>query len=157
MSAASRQEREEDLHAELGYRTAGQREVSLREWFSLRGSAEEPLPTPKAFERKIAVLRAVKWQRENPERRKAIANRYARKPENAKHSIDLARERRHRARREAAEVITCATADCGAQFCLVPWAKRCGLPPRFCSVACQARHRYRELHPDAKPRRRRAP
>jgi len=149
-------EHAEDLHAELGYRTAGQREVRQREWFTLRGEADEPLPTPKAFARKIAVLRAVKWQRENPERRKVIANRYAQKPENAKHSIDLARERRQRAHREAAEVFTCATADCGAQFCLVPWAKRGGRPQRFCSGACQARHRYRELHPAAKPRPRRA-
>ena len=146
-------EHTEDLHAELGYRTAGQREVRQREWFSLRGNADEPLPTPKAFTRKVAVLRAVKWNREHRERHREHANRYALKPENSKRSIDNARERRHRQHRKEAKVYTCAADDCRLQWCLVPWARCGGRAMRFCSQACCARAKYRRTHPGAKPRR----
>lgn len=153
---SGRSEYAEDLHAELGYRTTGQREVRAREWFSLRGEANEPLSTPKAFEKKIATLRATKWAKENPERRKTNANRYANKPENSKHSVDLARERRQQRHRGEAKVFTCADVDCRLQWCLVPWAKRGGRPQRFCSATCCARAKYRELHPGSAHRGRRS-
>jgi len=58
-----RAEYEEDLHAELGYRLSGRREVAQREWFSLRGDPNEVAPTPKAFKKLVARLRTAAWRK----------------------------------------------------------------------------------------------
>lgn len=54
---------QDDIHAELGYRTAGRREVWQREWFSLRGDPTEPAPTPKDFKKLVARLRTAAWRK----------------------------------------------------------------------------------------------
>jgi hypothetical protein len=60
-------EDQEKLDAELGYSVRGEREVKLREWFSLREEGERA----GDFDRKVAVLRAKKWAKEHPERRES--------------------------------------------------------------------------------------
>lgn len=136
----SRLEYEEDLHAELGYRTAGRREIYQREWFSLRGTPDEAAPTPKAFDALVNRLRVKKWAKENPEKRKVIANRYALKPENLDKSLAGARRRR-RARFIATNpVVTCV--GCGVEFCPTK-PPRGGHPRRFCTDLCSARHLQR--------------
>jgi hypothetical protein len=131
----SRQEYEEDLHAELGYRTAGRRELSQREWFSLRGEVHEVAPNPKAFEKLIAGLRAKKWAKENPDRRAAIAKRYFTKPQVAARQLALARKRRRDRFRMSNPVTTCP--ECKVEFCVI--APKRGKAKRFCGVNCTAR------------------
>ncbi len=134
----SRAEYEEDLHAELGYRTAGRRELSQREWFSLRGDANEVAPNPKAFAKLVAGLRVKKWVRANPEKRKAIANRYAHKPGIIPAMIEKARQRRAKAFKAEATAIVCK--ECGAEFCPVSARWRSGNRKReFCTINCTAR------------------
>lgn len=142
----SRAEYEEDLHSELGYRTAGRREISQREWFSLRGTPDEAAPTPKAFHALVNRLRVKKWVKDNPEKRKAIANRYAAKPGVVARIVNLARQRRAARFRAEAKVITCD--ECGAQFCLV-FPQRGNRPRRFCDVNCTARAWQRKKRRDS--------
>jgi hypothetical protein len=136
----------EDIDAELGYSVRGERDVRLRDWMSLRGEDGEAARSPREFEALVNRLRAKKWANENPERRRAIANRYALKPENMARSIANARKRR--LERVRGRVVACG--DCGAEFCQVR-PKR-GIQRAFCSVNCQARAAYHRKHPNA-PRR----
>lgn len=142
MGASSRQEREEDLHAELGYRTAGHREVSLREWFSLRGEKDEPLPTPKAFAVAVNRLRALKWARENRERHYANIARYQAQPRVRARSNEKQTERR-RERYGARPDVLFSCEECGVQWCKTPWVR--GPRRRFCGQNCQKRARNRVL------------
>lgn len=96
---------------------------------------------------RAASLRAVKWNREHPERRREIANRYARKPEVVeRHS--KASTRRRRAQRQArrlagqAEVYRCQ--GCGAEWCPAPWTRGMAGRGQFCTETCRQRQRYRE-------------
>jgi hypothetical protein len=136
----SRDDYEEDLHAELGYRTAGRREISQREWFSLRGEVGEAAPNPKAFDALINRLRVKKWAKENPERQRSRNLRYALKPQNSARNSANARKRRRARFVKDARVIVCA--DCGVEFCEAK--PRGGLPRRFCSDVCGTRAVQRE-------------
>ena len=136
----------ERLDAERGYSERGEREVRLREWFSLR---DENGAGPKEFEKVVNRLRVKKWVKENPERRQAIALRYARKPESKARQRELGVKRR-RARWIAAKShVTCA--GCGVEFCSVV-AARGNVGRKFCTDNCQARTAYRAKHPGAKQR-----
>lgn len=133
-------EHAEDLHAELGYRTAGQREVRQREWFSLRGEADEPLPTPQAFKRHIDVLRAKRWAKAHPERYLELHRAWARR-----HSAqEVAKVKRWRHRKTKARVFVCASRECGVSWCRVPFGRLRGgnMRPKFCSVRCRNREKY---------------
>lgn len=143
----SRAEYEEDLQAELGYRTAGRREIAQREWFSLRGEAGEIAPNPKAFAKLVNVLRVTKWAKANPEKRKVIANRYAAKPGVSSHQAAMSKKRRHEAFHAAAPVIVCA--ECGVAFCPIA-PPRGGKPRKYCTVACMLRERYQRITPGAR-------
>ena len=66
----------EDLHAELGYRTVGQREVSQREWYSLRGDIGEAAPSPQAFKAMAKRLEKLRSRRRRPDVYRAAALRY---------------------------------------------------------------------------------
>ncbi len=146
---ASRQEREADLHAELGYRTAGQREVAVREWFSLQGERDEPLPTPRAFEKKILVLRAKKWAKANPERRAEISRAWAHR--NAAAKVEQVKRWRHRKTKE--KVFVCATPGCDVSWCRVPFGRlRGNIRPKFCSPSCRDHAKYLRKHPAARRR-----
>lgn len=112
MARQSAAEQAEDLHAELGYRHAGRREVRVREWFSLRGDPGEAAPTPKAFKRLVLQLRNA---RHNPARHAALK---------------LVRtERRH------GQVFACAV--CAVEWCAIG-TYRNGTVPRVCSPSCWA-------------------
>lgn len=139
-------EHAEDLHAELGYRTTGQREIRQREWFSLRGEASEPIPTPREFAKVVNRLRAKKWAKENPERRKEIARRYYQKPDKKARQLELAAKRYKARQRTEARVFTCR--ECSAEFCKAPWTK--GPLPNFCRDACYQVNRYHRLRPGAR-------
>lgn len=129
-------EYEKDLHAELGYRTAGRREVSQREWFSLRGNHDEVAPNPKAFKKLVARLRVKKWVSENPEKRRTIANRYAAKSGVIARITELSRKRARDKFRAAGLVVTCE--ECGSRFCPI-FPQRGNRPRRFCDINCTAR------------------
>jgi hypothetical protein len=139
MAASSREEREKDLHAELGYRTAGQREVSLREWFSLQGEKGEPLATPKAFASAIAVLRAKRWAKNNPERKAEISRRWA----HAHAAEKVVQVKRWRHRKTKARVFVCASPECDVSWCRVPSGRLHGnIRIKFCSARCRNRAKY---------------
>lgn len=143
-------EHAEDLHAELGYRTTGQREVRQREWFSLRGEANEPLPTPDAFKRHIDVLRAKRWAKANPERSRELKRAWA-----GRHvAQEVAKVKRWRHRRTKEKVFVCATPGCEVSWCRVPFGKlRGNMRMKYCSPICRGRAKYRREHPTAKPRK----
>jgi hypothetical protein len=100
----------------------------------------------------INRLRALKWQRENPDKRRVNANRYAAKPDNAERSLKLARARRAARHRAEGQVFTCQLAHCGAQFCRVPGVRGMGLHPRFCTPGHYATWRKRQTADPAKQR-----
>jgi hypothetical protein len=79
-------------------------------------------------------LRVAKWQRENPERRRANANRYAAKPSVRARMLELARKRTLERHRAEGKVFTCELEHCRAQFCRVPGVRGMGMHPRFCSA-----------------------
>lgn len=143
----ARSEVEEDRDAENGYRTAGARELGLRDWMAMRGDPGEFAPTPKAFAAVVNRLRVKKWAKENPERRREIANRYARKPGIFQRQAELSRQRRHELHRSAAQVVTCV--ECGVEFCLV-FPPRGGRPRKFCTITCEHRARYQRITPGAR-------
>lgn len=132
-------EYQEDLHAELGYRTAGRREIAQREWFSLRGEADEAAPTPKAFDALVNRLRVKKWTAENPDKRAAIARRYYAKPHVTERQLALARKRRFDAWIAAGPTRACA--ECCVEFC--PIAPKRGIERKFCTTNCEARQHQR--------------
>jgi hypothetical protein len=136
----SRDEYENDLQAELGYRTAGRRELSQREWFSLRGEPGEAAPNPKAFDALVNRLRVKKWQKENPDKHRIASLRYALTPRGRQVNAGNARKRRRARFIADARVIVCA--DCGVQFCEAK--PRGGVPRRFCSDVCGTRFVQRE-------------
>lgn len=140
-----------DLDLDYEERTTGMligRQAALADW---RFKKEQ-----REFEKQIKSLRAVKWNREHPERRKEIANRYARKPEVVAHqtAASTARKRRLRQKKRltnGAPVYRCR--ECGAEWCRTPWVR--GPPGEFCTEACRQRFRYQERTPGARRIRRR--
>lgn len=100
------------------------------------------------FAKLVAVLRAKKWAQENPEQRKAIANRYAAKPEARAQALQLAKERRAR---KPIPVLVCS--ECAALF--IKAGRKGGTVPKFCSTACYSRNRYQRLTPGARRIKRR--
>lgn len=100
------------------------------------------------IERLAAVVRAVRWNREHPERRREIANAYARKPEARARANELARQRRARKPRP---VLACL--ECGARF--VKRGRPGGTVPEFCRDACRQRYRYQQRTPGARRTKRR--
>jgi hypothetical protein len=143
------QERDDDLHAELGYRTAGQREIAMREWYSLQGERGEPLATPRAFESAVAVLRAKRWAKNNPERKREISRSWAHR--NAAAKVAQVKRWRHKKTRE--KVFVCATPDCNVSWCRVPFGRlRGNMRQKFCSPSCRDRAKYLRTHPTARRR-----
>lgn len=148
---SSRAEREEDLHAELGYRTAGQREVRQREWFSLRGKPGEPIATPREFAKVVNRLRVLKWQKANPQKKRANGLKYSRKPEKRSRQLTLSAKRyqeRRREERQRADAVVFTCRECEVMFCKAPWTK--GPSPNFCQNACYQRNKYHRDHPEAR-------
>lgn len=85
------------LHAELGYRSTGLRELSLREWASLRDGDDRFAKTPAEFERLIGKLRSKAYRAKVPaavRRERAKLTRPAREErEAAKAAAKLAKQR----------------------------------------------------------------
>lgn len=159
----SREEDREEIEAELGYRVRGEREVRLREWFSLREEGE----TPRQFDLLVKALRARKyWKTASPER-KARAIAYRRRwalahPEATAAAVAKCKRRRRKLRtpaflreeaarkakrkaeliaRHAEAIFTCTR--CGAQWCsalYVPLPKL--FKPKYCGNACRGRACY---------------
>lgn len=112
-------EDQEKRDAEQGFVVRGEKEVRLREWFSLHEAGEKA----GDFDKRVAVLRAKKWAKEHPERRKAIALRYMHKPEVKARQLKQQKARRHD-RIKAGAVYTCQWKRCGVQWCQLPWAAK---------------------------------
>jgi hypothetical protein len=125
----------EKLDAERGYQVRGEKEVRLREWFSLR----EADGGPKEFGRLVDRLRARKWAKENPSRRLQIGRSWAAR--NRARETARVRDWRHRKTRE--QVTTCANRECDVQWCPVPGGNLRGNKRRiYCSQTCFNRERY---------------
>jgi hypothetical protein len=129
VSAAAGKRRPEGARLDLDYEDmksgfAVGKAAAMAEW-SFRKELREFAPI-------VNRLRVLKWQRENPEKRRAKANRYAAKAANAERGLMLARKRRADRRRAEGQVFTCQLEGCGAQFCRVPGVRGMGLHPRFC-------------------------
>lgn len=133
-----------ELEAERGHAVRGERAIKLGEWLSLR----DVDGGPKEFERLVKRLAAAKWRARNPEKRKAIALRYAHKLEPKKRQREL--EVKRRRRRWIASNPARACGDCGVDFCPVKPARRC--PRTYCSTKCAARARWHRTHRGASRR-----
>ena len=145
------QEDQERRDAELGYRTAGARELGLRDWMSMQGEPGEAAPSPKAFQSLINVLRAKKWAKANPVRRLEILRSYG-KRHRAKETVRVKAWRHARIR---ALVVTCGNPECGGQWCCVPGGQHRGRRILYCSPGCFNRARYlRAKNRAARPERR---
>lgn len=96
-------------------------------------------------------LRVKKWAKENPEARKAIARRYARK--NRARQVKQQKELRHARHRAEGKVYACP--GCGARFCRLPGTAR-GIPPKWCMTACYTRTKYRAKAAASAPEKLRA-
>jgi hypothetical protein len=152
----NREDREK-VDAELGYRTAGARELSLRDWMTLLGDADEPAPTPRAFKKLTDRLRAKNWYHthkadDDAGERKERNNARARAWTKANRSLCNKRQNKRRRaiwKAKAGAGIHCG--DCGVWFCEA--RPRKGPRRLFCSRACQNRTCAREWHRAASIRR----
>jgi hypothetical protein len=110
----------------------------------------------REFEPFVNRLRVLKWQRENPDRKRAKGRRYAAKP--VVRARGLAAQKRRRMERHRAEgkVFTCQLEGCGAQFCRVPGVRGMGMHPRFCRPGHYATWYSRQKANQAKRRPRTA-
>ncbi len=108
------------------------RQHNLADWHFRKDNA--------AFEKLVATLRAVKWNREHLSRRRAHSLKWAK--DNAATLLAQAKSRRaRRALQRAAAVITCQ--GCAAEFCRVPpKGKGRGKTPTWCTPACLQRAHY---------------
>lgn len=93
------------------------------------------------FNRQIACLRASKWNREHPERRREIMKAHNAKPERR-----AAQNECHRRRRAAKPRETFVCAECGQ----TKERARKGPPPKFCGSACYQRAAYQARTPGAR-------
>lgn len=142
--------------AEQGYSVRGEREVRMREWFSLREHGEGP----RDFKRLVWALQQRRaWAKKAPERKARI---FAYRKKWAKEHPETARDwkRRGRAaqapwwqkqlarkREKFAEVSakrravpwTCVV--CGVQWCTVGRLPA-GFKPKYCSQSCRGRAAY---------------
>lgn len=100
----------------------------------------------------INRLRVLKWQRENPERKRANARRYAAKPAVAARGLAAGKRRRAERHRAEGKVFTCQLEGCGAQFCRLPGARGLGMHPRFCTPSHYATWYDRQKADPAKRR-----
>lgn len=123
----------DELGAERGHAVRGERAVKLGEWLSLR----DVDGGPKEFGRLVRRLAAAKWRARNPDKRKAIALRYAHKLEPKKRQREL--EVKRRRRRWIASNPELGCGECGVRFCPVKPARRCRRT--FCTAKCRARAR----------------
>ena len=128
-------EDQEKADAELGYSVRGEHEVRLREWFSLREEGERA----GDFDRLVSVLRAKKWAKENPARRRAIGRAWE-----ARHRAQkTAQIRRWRHAKARERVFMCANRECDVQWCRVPAGNLRGNKRQiYCSPRCFNRERY---------------
>jgi hypothetical protein len=158
---------QEKVDAERGYRTAGARELSLRDWMALQGDPEEPAPTPKAFKRLTDRLRAKNWYHDHKgdegyEARRQRNNASGRTWTKANRKLCNQRQNKRRRaawRARASAGIKCA--DCRVWFCEA--RPRKGPKRLFCGRACQNRYNTRmwqrraSLRRGAKQRRKKRP
>ena len=103
-------------------------------------------------DRLVAAVRALKWQRENPERAKAIARKYDAKPDVRARVAQAQKRRRVERHRAEGRVFACQLPGCGAQFCRVPGVRGMGLHPRFCTPGHYVTIRKRQKADPAKRR-----
>lgn len=153
-------EDQDAVDAERGYAVRGEREVRLREWFSVREAGEKPRDfkrlvwrlqqrrvwAKKAPEKKAKIYdyrRA--WAKRNKERVLECAREHKRKRRAAKigwAKDEVAKKRAVRAiasqKRRAELVYTCVV--CGAQWCKL--GRIPPRPPKYCSQACDSRAGY---------------
>lgn len=128
-----------EIAEEFGAASEGKREFFAAD----AGWSFRRLPklTDEKFARMLNTLKAVKWNREHPERRREIALKYAMRPEvKARY---LAQAKARRAARPP-EALVCA--ECGKEFLRA----RKGPRPKFCGHACQSRARYQRQTPGAR-------
>lgn len=118
------------------------REARMRDWLHRKEQVSS--------DRLVNILRATKWNREHPERRREINARHYRRPGVKDRQLERKREARAEAYRRNPIIYTCA--ECGASWCRVPWVR--GVAPRFCGQACYQRARYQERTPGARRTRR---
>lgn len=119
------------------------KEAAMRDWRFRKENRD--------FEKLVVCLRAVKWNRANPGRRRTIQAKYNAKPERREAQNSADRARRARAFRASPEVFTCA--ECGSTWCRVPWAR--GPKPTYCGAACYQRAKYQAATPGARRTKRR--
>lgn len=106
------------------------REARMRDWVHRREERD--------FEKLIAKLRAAKWAKANPARRRVIVQRWE-----ARHVPErraAQRARRARAYRASPTVYTCR--GCGAKWCKAPWIRNHSA--EWCTRLCKLRTRYAE-------------
>lgn len=128
-------EDQEAIDAELGYSVRGEREVRLREWFSLREDGERA----GDFDRLVSNLRAKKWAKENPGRRLEIGRKWDR----GHRAEATVRVRAWRHTRTKGKVFMCSNRECDVQWCRVPGGNLRGNKRAiYCSPRCFNRERY---------------
>lgn len=127
----------EAIDAERGYSVRGEREVRLRDWFSLR----EADGGPKEFAKLLVRLRTKKWIRDNPAKAAESRANWGRRNQARLHAITRA------------VVFVCASRECDVAWCRVPSGSRYGnARPVYCSQECFNRERYlRRIARSARP------
>lgn len=144
MGRDDRGDAEAKAAAERGYRVSGLKELRLREWHLKRELND------REFKKLENKLRVKKWRgelyAERGERYEAWRAKdrdRAKTPERRSKRAAIKRERQARKREEErrSEIFTCA--ECGVQWCLVPWAHGQARKRRHCSVRCYSRSQRR--------------
>ena len=161
---SDRSEAEEDRAAELGYRTAGARELAMRDWLSLQGERGEVAASPRDFKRLVWRLQQRKYWKAKPADRKRRIQEYRRQwalahAEAVRKSAIKCKRRRRRLKtpgfiremaarkakrkaeqfqRRASTVFACVV--CGAEWCIAPPRELPkGQKPKYCSQPCRSR------------------
>lgn len=125
-----------ELFEHIGQSTGGRREFFAADSYSFRRLGKlEDLDL-----KLVASLRAMKWNRAHPERRREIAQRYWSRAEVKERAARQARERRAK---KPKQVIVCGE-------CRVTFDRRRGPVPKFCSERCRQRHAYQRRTPGAR-------
>lgn len=95
----------------------------------------------REFSRLVGILRARKWDRENPERKRELKRRWSARPDVKPKLVEHVKRWRHARARLRVEV--CACPGCDVQWCRVPFGRlRGNVRPRFCSKLCRNRARW---------------
>jgi len=127
--------------AELGYRSAGARELALRDWMALRGDPDEVAPTPRDFAVLVNRLRASKWAKDNPAKANARSVRWQKQHRD---KVRAAARRRLFKKWIATAGKGIACVCCGVLFCEA--RPRRGRGRKFCTRACHNRFSAREWY-----------